>query len=95
MGAIIFILVVLAYCFFLKLIEYAIYRRAMDKEDTRSEAIRGMNKSESITSIKLALQKSSDHVPPESGETITLFLTDKDSFHEEWEIIDDDEEKPN
>jgi hypothetical protein len=52
--------------------------------------IRQENKSALIPASKLVLREQSDDVHPESGETITLILTDRDSFHEEWEIVADD-----
>jgi hypothetical protein len=57
--------------------------------------MRQENKSELTPGIKLVLRESADDMHPESEETITLILTDRDSFHEEWEIIaDDDAEGP-
>ncbi len=59
-------------------------------KDMHGKEIRQENKSELIPAIKLVLQEQSDDMHPESGETITLVLTDKDSFHEDWEIFADD-----
>jgi hypothetical protein len=39
--------------------------------------------------INLTSHTLSNKLHPESGETIALIFTDKDSFHEEWEILDD------
>ena len=64
-------------------------------KDVDAKEMRQENKSEIIPAKKLVSRESADDPHPESGETITLILTDTDSFNEEWEIIaDDDAEGP-
>jgi hypothetical protein len=60
-------------------------------EDVRAEEIR----QEHLPAIKSVLQKESKDMDPKSEETLTLILTEQDSFRKEWEIIaDDDAEEP-
>ncbi len=94
METIMLIFIILAYCIILKLIEYAISKRMPNKENITSAFIRGKDECRFISAIKLTLKNSSDQFPPDSKETITMLFTDKDSFHDEWGIIEDDEEKP-
>ena len=89
MEAIILILTVLAYCFILKLIEYFLSKKTIHKEDTYGEHTTGTNEFNQISMTNLTSQTLSNQSHPESGETIALIFTDKDSFHEEWEILDD------
>jgi hypothetical protein len=85
----------LAYILIQKLRGRAIPWNSTGTKDVHGKEMRQENKSELIPAIKLVLRESSDDVHPESGETITLIFTDRDSFHEEWEIIaDDDAEGP-
>ena len=89
MEAIILILTVLAYCFILKLIEYFLSKRTMHKEDTYEEHTTGTNEFKQIPMTNRTSHTLFNHLHHESGETIALIFTDKDSFHEEWEILDD------
>ena len=89
MEAIILIITVLAYCFILKLIEYCLSKKTMHKEDTYGEYTMGTNKFNKISMINLTSHTLSNQLHPESRETIALIFTDKDSFHEEWEILED------
>lgn len=42
--------------------------------------------------IALVLRKSPDDANAESGETITVIVTEGDPFHEEWEVIPDSDQ---
>ncbi len=93
MEAIMFILVVLAYCFVLKLIEYGISRGVTGTGNMHSKNKSELNQSEHASVIKTTSQKPTDDTYPESGETVTLPYTDRESFDKEWEIIDDDDDE--
>lgn len=81
----------LAYILIQKLRGRGIFWNSASKKDAPAKKMGQENKSEHTPAIKLVLQKKSADMHPDSGETTTLFLTDKDSFREEWEIIDDDD----
>jgi hypothetical protein len=81
----------LAYILIQKLRGCGIPWNSTSTKDVHGKEMRQESKSELIPANKLLSRESSDDVHPESGETITLILTDRDSFHKEWEILADDE----
>ncbi len=81
----------IAYILIQKLRGRAIPWNSTSTEDVHAEEMRQANKSEHIPAIKSVMQKESDDMHPESEETVTLILTERDSFREEWEIIADDD----
>ncbi|MDD3582124.1 MAG: hypothetical protein PHW74_14035 [Desulfobacca sp.] len=87
----------LAYILIQKLRGRSIIWNSNSKTDVHSQEIRQKNQSEPLPAIKVVLQESSDNLLPESGETITLILTEGDAFHAEWELVEDEdaEESPN
>lgn len=60
-------------------------------KDVHVKEMRQENKSELFPGNKLVLRESADGLHPESGETFTLIIADRDSFHEKWEILTDDD----
>ncbi|MEW6659225.1 MAG: hypothetical protein AB1424_11240 [Thermodesulfobacteriota bacterium] len=89
--AISIIVILLCYCFFLKLVDFLITRKSSEIQKPGDKKDGPNDKAGVSPAIALVLRKSPDDPNTESGETITVIVTEGDPFHEEWEVIPDND----
>lgn len=89
--AISIIVVMLCYCLFLKLVSFFITRKRPEIQKDGDKKDGSDDRGGLSPAIALVLRKSPDDPNAESRETITVIVKEEDLFHEEWEVIPDND----
>jgi hypothetical protein len=87
------IVILVAYCLFHKLGGLA--QTSKDAQKLTGQVDGPSDKAGLSPGIELVLRKEPEYPNEEPGETISVIVTEGDSFQEEWEVIPDSEEGEN
>jgi len=87
------VIILVAYCLFHKLRELT--QTSKDAQNLSGQVDGSSDKAGLSPGIELVLRKEPDYPNEGPGETISVIVTEGDSFQEEWEVIPDSDEEEN